>query len=120
MTCVWDSLCKGLLPLQYNPTTLINHLKQYNTPPSDIMINGQCMTCKQLEENVAHINEIQVCHDGYLCGLYDPLIVAYCHVFKVNVDHNMQGVVAIFTISGSTRHIRLFSSSSHMICSNLN
>ena len=116
MTCVWDSLCKGLLPIGHTPQSLLACLKSCNNPPVDVSINGERLTKQQLEENVQHIENIKVEGDGYLCGLYDPLIVAYVYTFRVNVDNDICGHHAKFTVPDGIKQVSLRSDTGHMDC----
>jgi hypothetical protein len=118
MTCVWDSLCKGIQPIQHTPKSLLACLKNANVPPVDVMIDGEKLSPKMLEENVEWIENIEVQGDGYLCGLYDPLIVAYVHTFRVNVDNDICGHHAKITVSGGIKQIKLLSNNQHMDCLN--
>ena len=116
MTCVWDSLCQGILPLRHTPTTLLKHLKDNNTKPNDVSMNSNTLSEKQMQENIDHVESISVKQDGYLCGLFDPLIVAYCHVFKVNVKNTISGYTVDFSVIDATKTVFLNSNGSHMSC----
>jgi hypothetical protein len=116
MTCVWDSLTNGLRPIQHNPISLLNCLKENNKPPIDVTIDGEKLSEKRLEENVEHIKNIQVSRDGYFCGLHDPLIVAYVQTFRVNVDNEICGHTAKFRVPDGIKLVKLRSNNAHMDC----
>ena len=116
MTCVWDSLTRGLLPFTHTPNSLLACLQKSNSLPSDVTIDGEKLSQKRLEENVEHIKNIKVGGDGYLCGLHDPLIVAYSQVFRVNVENEICGHKAKFAVSDAIKTVKLKSSNGHMEC----
>ena len=117
MTCVFDALVaglRGLDPTILNPWTLVARLKADNTPPSDVLWNGSPLSPSEVSENVRAIaNELRV-GDGHLTGACDYMIVACCHVFRVNVDHRMLQNTMSYRVPGARRTIIIESSARHM------
>ena len=78
-----------------------------------VQFNGVPLTKAERKEVETRVQNIHV-GDGYLCGASDPLLVAYCAVFNVDVDLEMAGHRHMYTVPKPVRVVVLRSSSHHM------
>lgn len=107
MTCFWNGTIAALNKnhmkqiFRYNhnrkpsPTELANLLKIHATETTDVLWNGQELSIKLLQENLDWIKEYDVSkigrgHDTSIC---DPFLLLMCHLFKVNIIHDYNGVM---------------------------
>jgi hypothetical protein len=81
---------------------------------STVSLNGDTLTQKFIEECVAAVSNVSVAN-GYLCGAYDPLLIAFAAVFRVNIRHTLCEEAFHFSVGERARAtVFLVSSSGHM------
>lgn len=94
MTCVWDSLMRGL-KYRNNIYEFVNELKSYNNKDllknewANIKCNNEDLNLQMYEENKSHIESIDIknLNNGYDCSTCDPLLILICGMYCVNIDH---------------------------------
>jgi len=127
MTCVWDSLIKGLknhmksIKLKDNikitPINFVCGLKQNNTRVRDILINNTPLTEQEIEENFEAIRELNVkkINDGYYCSTSDPVLILVCHLFKCSINHHYNKLIIHYNHSDPLFVLDISSSARHMM-----
>lgn len=126
MTCFWDSVIAGLtqaVPMFSFPTprALVARLKDLNTLPVDVTIDGVGLDDMEQRENVEAITclDPESLSEGYLCSTADPVLVLVCQVFRINVTHDLAGCTTAYWHPAATRVIHLRSSRSHCVLSSV-
>jgi hypothetical protein len=100
MTCFWTGIIQslkknGIKNEKTNVKEFIEMLKQENkrTNANGVLWNGETITDKQMEENVARIDElnIETIGQGYDCSSCDAFLFLVSAVFKVHIEHMYMG-----------------------------
>lgn len=125
MTCFWDGIMRSLdigdfyfAGFSLKPLTarqLALFFIKHNIVTPDVRCNGNMLTLSQLQENFAAVNELNVDHigDGYLCSTQDPFLCLVSQIFRVDIDHDYNGVAISYTVIKSRKNIRYRSDLNH-------
>jgi len=127
MSCVWNSLLTGLRrgeikhDFKARPIELIMHLKENNKLTEHITVNEEEPTEKQLEENKEAIKELnkKIVSTGYWCSTCDPVLILFCEIFSVNINHTYLSSVIKYNHSAPKFTICLSSNKGHMTFSKI-
>lgn len=125
MTCFWDGILRSLdlsdfyfIGITYKPLTarqLCIFFIKHNSITSDVRCNGNPLTISQLQENFVAVNELDIekIGDGYLCSTLDPFLCLISQIFRVDIEHDYNGVVITYNIVNSRKTIRYRSDLNH-------
>ena len=123
MTCFWDGILKKLNNedfklLEYNNTNNINFiqlLKKYNKKCTNVIWQNEKLIEKLLNENYTMISEFNEnnINSGYDCSSCDPFIILICELFKININHDYNGVNIQYKIEDTRKTINYKSNQSH-------
>tara|TARA_B110000208_G_scaffold118770_1_gene145301 strand:+ start:239 stop:631 length:393 start_codon:yes stop_codon:yes gene_type:complete len=126
MACFWNSIIQSL-----NSTDLHNlNVKQFRTPLSlvlflkvkncktiDVLWNKEPLTDKQLAENIQAVkiyNHTNI-YSGYFCSTFEPMLFLISHLFKVNIEHDYNGVhIEYVNYTGDYKWIYYKSNNGHI------
>ncbi len=103
----------GLKPLTARQLALF--FIKHNRVTPDVRCNGNPLTISQLQENFTAVNEldIETIGDGYLCSTQDPFLCLVSQIFRVDIQHDYNGVVISYSVMNSRKTIRYRSDSNH-------
>jgi hypothetical protein len=118
--CVWNALLSGVIGLAHGTdlrshAALLCYVKRKCTHEAmaTVKVNGEALTpqlCRELTTAVAGVH----IGDGYDCSSCDPLLVATCCAFSVDIDHEYLGMGLEYTVESPVRIVSLRSSAGHM------
>ena len=122
MTCVWDSLIKGLQYALVNdvqgmtPVKFVQYLKKHNVPVHNVNVNHNALREQEVEENHKAISELDENNlmMGYLCSASDPLLILICSLFCVNIRVHFVSTDITYSVPNATHEIILSNSKTHM------
>ena len=124
MTCYWDGLLRSL---DQEDLTLLNSNKNINNIDFILLLKKNNKICenvkwqneflmkKLLEENyemVKGFNENNI-NQGYDCSSCDPFMILLCELFKININHDYNGVNIQYKIEDTRKTINYKSNQSH-------
>ncbi len=125
MTCFWDGIMRSLdisdfyfIGICCKPLTarqLALFFIKHNRITSDVKCNGIPLTLSQLQENFVAINEIDVekLGEGYLCSTQDPILCLLVYLFKIEVQHDYNGVLITYSCNLPRKTVRYKSDINH-------
>jgi len=99
MTCVWDSIIQSLnhdekeyiFPGGSNISAmgLVEFFQKNNVETNNVVVNGEKVSKKQIEENIEWIKCINknCLGNGYDCSTFDPVLILLCELLKVDIEH---------------------------------
>jgi len=99
MTCVWDSIInslneddkKKIFPngKSINACGLVEFFQENNIETKNVVVNGEKITKKQIEENIERIKCINknCLGNGYDCSTFDPILILLCELLKIDIEH---------------------------------
>jgi hypothetical protein len=79
----------------------------------EVRCNGALLSPHEVADVHAAVQNTCVA-DGYFCSFSDPLLVALCAVFRVNVFHDFAGAGTTYEVDGARRDVYLHSTAAHM------
>ena len=102
MTCVWDSLIRGIredevtrrvIGKYAGPREFVCLLKKANCITTGVRWQAEELSEKQLEENFEWVRDYDVggIANGHLTSAADPFILLICHVLQVEVSMSING-----------------------------
>lgn len=129
MSCFWEGNLQALrqkarylmkyniiIPNNMNAQQFAKYLQNYSIPTRDIMCNGQMLTGKQMMENLEWIKSYNVgdVYQGYYCGTFDPFLFLIAQLFRVNIEHDYNGILIKYqNINYGAETIKVSSSKTH-------
>ena len=130
MSCFWDSLIKTIHNddlntyfdnhnIRTNPHNLATILQNVNKKTSNILWNNTELSEKMLEENVEAIKEYDVnqVQNGYYCSTCDPFLFLLADYLNINIEHNYNGNIMIYSQKKYSRYtIKISSDRDHCWC----
>ena len=121
MSCVADAILRTIPWNEQHakpsdPVALFKWLKSKNRKPVQVTWNGEKLTKQQMEENVQAISNMKLedATSGYYTSCFEPMFFLLCEIFKINIDHNFNGVNIKYCHKTSKITKCFSSSSSHM------
>jgi hypothetical protein len=118
MTCFWDAILSRIslddintnltidsTYFSINKKEFINLIKSkiLHIDPIDICFcikwNNEHLREKLIQENLLWIEQYDInkIEEGHYCSICDPFLMIICYIFKVNINHNYNGVPVIYT-----------------------
>lgn len=94
--------------------TIRNKLRRKPSPLEAVRWNNHELSSEEVEEFTQVVLQHVHVGNGYFCGACDPLVAAYCAVFRFNVVHDFDGTLIEYTTPQARRTVHLESSSYHM------
>ena len=126
MACFWNSIIQSLNKTDLdklnikrfrNPLSLVLFLKVKNSKTTNVLWNNEPLTEKQMEENMQAIENYnhKNIYSGYFCSTFEPMLFLISHLFKVNIEHNYNGVhIKYVNYTGDYKWIYYKSSKDHI------
>lgn len=117
MTCFWDALVHGLKSSGISFVTDRLQTIQLSSL-DDVYINGEALSPTEKKECMEWVQTVcpQDKTQGYWCSTSDPVLVAVCAVFSVNITHDLHGSTTHYTTTKEGTHIHLVSNHGHCVC----
>jgi len=119
---VFVALFEGLKGLRgcleiHDYCKMIEHIQQaVRARPAlleEVCCNGEPLSRTDVADFRAAVQHTRVA-DGYCCSFSDPLLTAFCVVFRLNVFHNFAGTATTYKVQGARRSVYLHSTAIHM------
>ena len=99
MTCVWDAIIQSLNNNEkekifsggkgINAIGLVEYFQENNIETTNVEVNGEKISKKQMSENIERINCINknCLGNGYDCSTFDPILILLCELLKIDIEH---------------------------------
>ena len=99
MTCVWDAIIQSLNNNEkekifsagkgINAIGLVEYFQENNIETTNVEVNGEKISKKQMYENIERIKCINknCLGNGYDCSTFDPILILLSELLKIDIEH---------------------------------
>ena len=112
MACFWKGINRQLHRVLKHrslpPVNLAVFLKQRNTLPVSVCVQGKPLTKQEMKEHkeAIHVYDPKTVFQGYFCSTCDPFLCLLCQLFCVDIQHNYMGHKILYEHRcGNSKHM---------------